>query len=372
MPPQFPPQGPPPGPPPGWVGAPGGYGAQPNPYGVPPKKRKRWPLAIGAIVVVLVVVGAGLYFFTPLGSNGSNGSGGPSNPFASGQDDGKTPGDVVKGYLEALSRGDADAALSYSSEEPANKDLLTNDILKQQIAKMPISNIRILNVDTRPMGTSSTVHVAMDFGGQPQDFTVFMPRTSAGPWRLKHAALKVDFSSQKSNDPAAFKGMTVFGKEIGDDPIFLFPGFIDVGTSNPNITVTAKPLRFAMVGSPMSSGVDLTFAVSDAGKKAATDALVSAFASCAQSHAVKPPPPCLAEAYSDYQDGSVSWGAPDLSGLGQPSLGAKGLTVLFDGIVDVPISGMGTDGKPLQGPSKTGSNYIVDLGQAPPVVTRQY
>ncbi|MUL66429.1 hypothetical protein BOO86_18290 [Mycobacterium sp. CBMA 234] len=332
---------------------------------MPPKKRKRWPLAVGAILVVLVVVGAGLYFFTPLGSKGSGGS---LNPFASGQDDGKTPGDVVKGYLEALSRGDADAALSYSGEEPASKDFLTNDILKQQIAKMPISDIRILNVDTRPMGTSSTVHVAMNFGGKPLDFNMFLPRTSGGPWRLKQAAIKVDFSSEKSDYPGVLKGMTVFGKEIGDSPVSLFPGYIEIGTANPNLRVGAKPLGFDEVGSPTKSGITMGFGLSDAGKQTAKDAVTAAFASCAQSHAAKPPAPCLAEAYSSYQDGSLNWGPADISGLKVLQFDPKTMKIRIDGQVTIPISGLDTDGQPEQGNARTSGAYLVDISKTPPTV----
>ncbi|MGE5694739.1 MAG: hypothetical protein ACM4D3_05730, partial [Candidatus Sericytochromatia bacterium] len=56
-----------------------------------------------------------------------------------------TPADAVRGYLEALARGDAEAALSYASDQPASKEFLTDEILQKQIDKWPISDIQILD-----------------------------------------------------------------------------------------------------------------------------------------------------------------------------------------------------------------------------------
>ena len=96
--------------------------------------RNRKPLIIGlsvaAAVVVVVVVVAAIVTFSGSGASGS-------------------AGDAVKGYLEALSRGDAAAALSYSTDQPASKDLLSDDILKKQIARWPISDVKILDDNSR-------------------------------------------------------------------------------------------------------------------------------------------------------------------------------------------------------------------------------
>jgi hypothetical protein len=74
--------------------------------------------------------------------------------------------------LEALARGDADAALSYSSDQPASKEFLTDDILKKQTGKWPITDIRIL--DDTATASMGTVHVAVKFGDQISDETLFL------------------------------------------------------------------------------------------------------------------------------------------------------------------------------------------------------
>jgi hypothetical protein len=128
------------------------YGPQPGPGG-----RNRKPLIItlsvvAAVVVVIIVVAAIVTF---------SGSGGSGNA-----------GDAVKGYLDALSRGDAAAALSYSTDQPASKDLLSDEILKKQIARWPISDVKILDDNSAHSFGFAQVHVVAKFGGNTSDVTM--------------------------------------------------------------------------------------------------------------------------------------------------------------------------------------------------------
>ena len=96
----------------------------------------------------------------------------------------RSAADTVKGYLEALARGDAESALAYSDDQPASKEFLTDDVLKKQIAKWPITNIRILNDDSSASGIGfGQVHVAANFGDKVSDATLTAKRrTNAGTW----------------------------------------------------------------------------------------------------------------------------------------------------------------------------------------------
>ncbi|CAM5732916.1 hypothetical protein MAUB1S_03409 [Mycolicibacterium aubagnense] len=163
---------------PGWPGvpaAPGGYG--PQPFVTPPKKSNA-PLVIAAIAVVLVLLGGGIYYvYDSFGSGDSSGS--------------SSAGGVVKGYLEALSNGDADAALSFSGDQPASKEFLSSDVLKKQIAEWPISDIRILNEDkTMASIGRGDVHAAAKFGDKNSDATIQVKK-DGDKWQLAHAAIKV-------------------------------------------------------------------------------------------------------------------------------------------------------------------------------------
>ena len=138
--------------------APGYGGFAPSP---PPRSRK--PLLIGLsvggalLVVVLVVV-----LVAVLNSGGGSASG----------------ADAVRGYLEALSRGDATAALSFSNDQPASKDLLTDEVLKKQVAQWPITNIQILDDNSAHSYGFGQVHVSAKFGDNTSDVTLSPPGIS--------------------------------------------------------------------------------------------------------------------------------------------------------------------------------------------------
>lgn len=171
------------------VAPPPGYGPPPatSGYGQPPAPAKnRKPLLIAAaIAVVVAIVGAAGWTFLNTGSS-------------SGPDSAASAGDAVKGYLEALSRGDANSALAFSSDQPASKDFLTDDILKQQIAKWPITNIRILSDSSAGNGNSAIgygqVHVAVNFGDKSSD-TTLTAKKDGDHWKLERAAIKVEATS---------------------------------------------------------------------------------------------------------------------------------------------------------------------------------
>jgi hypothetical protein len=145
----------------GWAAPqqPAGGGWQPPPVAgwapVPegPKNRKSLfiTLAVGCAVIVIVAIA----FVITVASGG-------------GRSDGSA-GDAVKSYLQALARGDAEAALAYSNDLPGSKEFLTNQILRKQIAQWPITNIRILKDDSLNAIGYATVHVSVNFGDKVSD-----------------------------------------------------------------------------------------------------------------------------------------------------------------------------------------------------------
>ncbi len=62
--------------------------------------------------------------------------------------------------MEALSRGDAQAALDLSATQPATTDLLTDDILKKQLDKLPITEVEVIGeADRKPDADKRTAAV---------------------------------------------------------------------------------------------------------------------------------------------------------------------------------------------------------------------
>ncbi|GAA2408066.1 hypothetical protein GCM10009856_16440 [Mycolicibacterium llatzerense] len=330
----------------GWPGAPaapGGYGAQP--FATPPKKNKV-PLIIAAIVVVLVVVGGGIYYvYDSFGSGGSGESSSAS--------------EVVKGYLEALSNGNAEAALSFSSDQPASKEFLSSDVLKKQIAEWPISEIRILNEDkTMESIGRGDVHVAAKFGDKNSDATINVKK-EGGKWQLAHAAIKLDLSTLSSSNNAAEKTMTVFGKEISDESaIYVFPGFLELGSTSPYVSVTnTKPLLLDAIGGYSSSSyLQPKFALNDSGTKTITKLLDAAYGSCSSSRSLVPPSPCPVK-ISDRElvDGTVTWSQPDMSAVKLGDLDEYRMEVRISGEVHYQVSGQGRRGGTTSG---TVTSYV--------------
>nr|WP_128618695.1 DUF4878 domain-containing protein [Mycobacterium lepraemurium] len=192
--------------------------------------------------------------------------------------------EAAKGYLEALARGDADAALYYSKDQPATKELLTDDILKKQIAKWPITNIRVLDSD------SLSVHVAVNFGDHPSDQKNLR---QAGRWRW--------LETRDGHDQATILQLT---KRQGDQHPHTLrkanqprSGHICVSgvgrfwqqQSQHHAEGAISPLLLNDLNTLRSgTTVSLDFDISDSGRAAVQAALKNAFAECAKSKQLHP------------------------------------------------------------------------------------
>jgi hypothetical protein len=309
-------------------------------------------LGAGAAVVVVVVI----VLVITLSGGEPNGGGGSA-------------ADAVKGYLAALARGDAETALSYGDDQPASKDFLTDDVLKKQIAKWPITNVRILNDDSSAASIGlGQVHVAATFGDKVSDATLRTKRNNKR-WYLESAAIKVQPSPGGSVN-GADKTLTLFGKPIGGNTSYVFPGYVDVASSDPYLGVTAKPLLLDSLTS-YAPWIQAEYALNDAGTKAVTDALASAFASCQSSNALNPPPPCPMEGLkpAHYVEGTAHWGAADLSKIKISVFDQYHLNAMFMGEVIVPVSAQSASGGASDGTITQFLSGTADISKVPPALT---
>lgn len=269
----------------------------------------------GATIAVLLVVGIVVAIVSFSGSGpGGVGSGGAT-----------TADGAVKGYLEALSKGDANAALAFGTDQPAAKDFLTDDILKQQVAKWPITNVRILSASE--VGGMAQVHVAANFGDQTSDQTLTVKK-DGGSWKLSAASIKLNLGGLASTvpltDPVSGKPVpsapiTLFGKPVAKaSPVYVFPGWLDLGSGSKYLTISAaRPVLLdglVTQAAAMPTGVQVQ--LSDAGSAAAKQAVADAIAKCAQSTSLSPPGCPNHMANSTLVDGTAHWEPPaDLSSL---------------------------------------------------------
>lgn len=304
--------GPPPGPPnPFGSGGqfqpaqPGGYppgpsGPPPPGYATPqsPKSRRKLVAIIGGAVIAVVAVVAGVITFTGGGSAA----------------DTTTASGAVRAYLEALAAGDAEKALSFSAAEPDDKTFLTDEVLKKQLEKAPISDIQVIGE------TGRSVHVLVKFGDTETDEEITVNQGADGAWKLEHGAYALDFHKDADGGGnALLDTVTIFGKPLpASGRAFLFPGAVEVGNSNPNITfklgTEAHLLDVFKYGS-FEKNADWKIDVSEEGIKGANAALDAFLAECAKSTTLDTPncPNSFNDKYISYDippDARAQWTAP--------------------------------------------------------------
>lgn len=325
----------------GWsTTAPGG-----PPAGPKHNRRKLIIAAAGAAVLVAAAV-----FVAPRFTGGTGGAD-------------LSASETVTAYLEALSSGDAEKALSYSKSEPANADLLTSEVLAKQIAKMPISDIRILDDGEDMAGIGmAMVKVAVKFGDQLSDSTVRLSKVD-DTWKIDEAINKIEILSPNAADET----LTLFDKEMKKgEAFYVFPGFVEVGSSNEYIGVTAD--------SPLLTGTMLsfrpTYELNDDGVDAVSTAVADAFAECEKSKQLNPPDcPVKLNEYNAV-DGTVTWGKSDLSGVSIGELSPYDLTVRLSGKVATPVSFQTRDGGTESGTAESSLFNSVDVSTSPPTLGR--
>lgn len=332
------------------------------PAPAPRKSRKVLLLSIGAAAVVVAVVVAGVLIFTGNGDDTGAGTGAGA----------PTAGAAVQGYLEALARGDAATALSFSAAQVPDKTLLTDEVLKTQIEKTPITNIKILDEQ------GARVHVTAEFGGKKSDETLTLPQPADGEgWKLKSGVMTVDIGKDNGlYSDKLLQYVTLLGKPIPKSgKAYAFPGWIDLGSSNPNLDITAFH--------PMGNGAslkDLTFTdevlgvqmkISDAGTKAVRDAVKAVADECAKSKQLAPPNcPQDTGSRTDLVEGTAQWTAPtNYDDVIVDFFDGPTGKVQILGRVEFTVTVQTTSGQPDQGSLPTGIFGEADMTQNPPTIS---
>ncbi|QZH62631.1 hypothetical protein K1X22_13610 [Mycolicibacterium farcinogenes] len=333
----------------------------PTPVPAPRRNKKALLITAGATGAVLLIVAVvvGIVSFSGGGAGGIGGGGA------------STATDAVKGYLDALSKGDANAALAFGSDQPASKDFLTDDVLKQQIAKWPITNIRILNANET--GDMAQVHVVANFGDQTSDQTLMVKKQDGG-WKLSGAAAKINLTASAlttnpvTGQPLPALPVSLFGKPIsGSSVVYVFPGWLELGSANKYLSVTAQRpvLLEGLVAQGVAIPAGLQVQLSDAGSEAAKKAVADAVAECAKSTQLSPPGCPQSVPNPMLVDGTAHWEAPaDLSGLQYTFMSLDmGLRVM--GTAEWKLTANSTDGTPMQGTPLVPMMGQIDMTQEP-------
>ncbi|MBZ4612456.1 serine/threonine-protein kinase [Mycobacterium avium] len=235
----------------------------------PPRTRKRAIILAAAVAAVAVLAAGGIFAAHQFSGPDANQRAAQDREAArlSGQH-----------YLEALASGDAHTVLALSAQPPATPQLLTDKALSAQLSATPITDIVVTNTagqDPQASPDNQQLTLSAKFGPTPSQTAITAHRQD-GQWKLETTTVSVTITAPPDAD-AAMKTLTVSGVEVnGRNPISVFPGTPQVGSSNRYIDITAPPtpLLLEALGQRISSPtITPSIALNDAGRKASLDAL---------------------------------------------------------------------------------------------------
>jgi hypothetical protein len=248
--------------PPGYADAPGpaGYPPQPGgpggPYppqpgqppqpggpGQPPQKKGRGRvfLVIGAIVLVLVLIGVAAAVLLNRNNNTASNPVTPIDPTATG---GTAPGstapsgassappsvvnskadEAVKSYLDALAAGQAAVALALAKDQPTDTTFLTDAVLADSLQRAPITGITVSPPDDE---YDNSIDASYKLGDQQVNETFTVQKTG-DKYLLYNVAQKVSVESIRSRTLP----LLINGVAVQTDDVYLFPGSYLFTTGN--------------------------------------------------------------------------------------------------------------------------------------------
>ena len=275
---------------------------------------------------------------------------------------------MAKSYLDALSRGDAAAALALGAIQPPNTDLLNDDVLRQQLDALPISDVEVLGETDEPGASDdrTSVRVAAKLGGKRTEGAIRMVRSDGG-WKLDSGFVEVSIVA--SVPTSTDKTLVAFGKSVGDsDKFYVFPGALEISSSSPFIDVNpVAPLSFDDLGG--MEVLDAKFSMNEAGHKALKDSVLKYYQPCYGDG----PKPAQCRANPplgyDYDPATTKFTAPlNVDGLKYTFEGTLTTAMINGPIEDVPLTMQDENGRPVPLTADLHIFMQVDIGQDPPVI----
>jgi hypothetical protein len=218
--------------------------------------------------------------------------------------------------MDALARGDAKAALELGASEPANGDLLTEDILKKQIALAPIRDVQIMEETPHEEGDGVAVKVAARIGDQRTEGQINVAPVD-GAWKLNSAFVDAEPSGVIDNEWSIGHVLRIFDKPLDETGIFYaFPGALEVHTTSPYIDVN-KPAPLGLdLGNIFPQHPEFDISLNDRGRPAAEQAMRAWITKCYSPGPKNPPCAKLTGFEPEYDSTTIQLTAPlDLSGL---------------------------------------------------------
>ncbi|SBS78782.1 Serine/threonine protein kinase [uncultured Mycobacterium sp.] len=243
-------------------------------------------------------------------------------------------------YLKALAAGDAKTALSLSASPPPDTGMLTDEVLRAQLAVTPITDVSVTAAPPGPGDDPQQVQFVVlkaRFGDQPSQTRIAV-RRNGDEWKLQTTAVTLSLSSDSSNT-ALLGAVSVWNVPVKSaTKVALFPGAVEVSSSNPNIAISAatKPLLLDALTSTADPTLRLEATLTDVGRKAVYDAVDAWGRYC--YHGQSPPPDCrkiISSSANVVPDSTAVAGNGDFGDV-TTKFDPQGLKVAVSGIVRWP------------------------------------
>ncbi len=201
------------------------------PQAPPPERRSgKVPLILAGAVTGLIVLAVVATFALGGGRGADPGAAPTPGPGVTVAPSAPKAEDAVRGYLEALSRGDAAAALAFAAQAPGDPSLLTEAVLAGSLAQAPLSNINV----SPGTGAADRDEIAATYQlGDRAVSTTFTAVRTGSDWRLDRVTQVVSLASLDPEvSPLRINGVPLAGAELE-----LFPGAYSVTSDSSRYTV---------------------------------------------------------------------------------------------------------------------------------------
>ncbi|TAM88850.1 MAG: hypothetical protein EPN43_07810 [Jatrophihabitans sp.] len=240
-------------------------------------RRRRFSVAVGVAIAVLLAGVAYLLDGVDVGAD--------------------SPSSTVSVYLQALASGDATTALA-TGTAPADRSLLTDDVLAQQRKLAPISQIQVLGTEEGAYG--AVVHVSYRVGSRRVSDHFNVTRVG-GSWKMAAVAVDVEV-----NGGTAPPNLNVFGVSVASaEDVYLFPGAVRFGSSDPDLSFVPSTAVFTTPDVPTL--ITLGTALTARGKQSGTTAITDVLDACATASLAPAGCPQSAPAPAGAVAGSWQW-----------------------------------------------------------------
>lgn len=214
-----------------------------------------------------------------------------------------TPADSVRRYLEALAADDADAALAEAATQPADRTLLTDEVLRASHAITPMTDVNV-----PAAAETSSVEASYRLGTEliTRRFDV---EEVPGGYRVSSVTTTIDIASLNRGELP----MAVMGTAVDSDSLTLFPGVYAVTTTQQNLRygvgeVAVKDPDQTIANAP------LTIEMTDVGRATFADLIRDELRRCTKSTEPAPKDCPIEAGIPDSRTvvkGSGSWKVPE-------------------------------------------------------------